>query len=404
MTTFPPSFHPHTLSIAHSTSPSLPPSSLFALVSSPHIASSGPSSSSTKPVLVFLHGYPQDHLLWAPLLLYLYATQKELWEQFRVVVPDLPGYGKSRKAVSPDGSHRAHSKREVGKDLLALVDGLFPVKEGDEKPKVVLIGHDRGARVAYRLAKDSPSRIVGLCVQDIIPTALQFSRMSLTNNTHAITLKSYHWVLLALPSPLPEMLLSSRSTRRWFIHHNLTAWSGSASRRLGALYPSFADGGIAKEEEEETTTFHPDAMKQWVEQYDDPAVLAGALEDYRAGATVDLADDAADASSPLGTTSPSPSAGDGGLAHGLLPPSTALLALWSAGLERGDLARPNAVRDTWVAIGGGAEAERDGRVRARRVMGGKGEGEVGHFLPLEAVEEVAEELGEWVGRWWGGRE
>ncbi|GAA5841892.1 hypothetical protein JCM11251_005413 [Rhodosporidiobolus azoricus] len=389
MTSFPPFFTSKTLTIPHSTDPSLPPTTLFALVSDPHItpSSTSPSTEQGKPVLIFLHGYPQDHLLWAPLLSHLHASRPELFEQFRVVVPDLPGYGKSRKAASPDGSHRAHSKREVARDILALVDELFQVEAGEQKPRVILIGHDRGARVAYRLAKDSPDRIAGLCVQDIIPTALQFSRMNLQNQQHALTFKSYHWILLALPAPIPESFLSHPPTRAWFIHHNLTAWTGSASRCADA-------GG------KETTTFDPEAMQQWVKNYEDDDVLLGALEDYRAGATIDLEDDANDSSSSyfFGTTTAS-----SGPAHGKLPPTMPLLALWSAGLEKGDPSRPTEVRDTWVAIGGGQEAEREGRVRAKKVMAGKEAGGVGHFLPLEAVEEVAEEITAWVGRWWNGK-
>ncbi|GAA6036064.1 hypothetical protein JCM8097_006595 [Rhodosporidiobolus ruineniae] len=369
MSTFPPSFRPHTVSLPHSTESSLPPTSLFGLVSDP-------PSSHDKPVLVLLHGYPQNHLLWAPLLQHWAGTDggRRILERFRVVVPDLPGYGRSRKTASPDGSHLALSKREVGKDVLALVDAVWPVKAGEEEdkkmPKVVLIGHDRGARIAYRLAKDSPDRIVGLCVQDIVPTAMQFGR------AHATTLKSYHWILLALPPPLPQSLLSHLPTRRWFIRHNITSWTGSGSKRPSAS-PS-ASGEVQGEEGEEVT-FDADAMKSWVEQYDDPFVLSGALEDYRAGASIDLAHDAADA--PSSASVP----------HGRV--ECPLLALWCANLEKGGgEGKEGEVREVWEAIGP------EGRTKARRV-GGEG---VGHFLPLEATQEVADEVAEWVGRWFGG--
>ncbi|GAA5994567.1 alpha/beta fold hydrolase [Rhodotorula paludigena] len=359
MTSFPASFAPETFSLPHShAQDSLPASSLFALVSRP--TSSPDAAHSAAPVLVFLHGYPQNHTLWSPVLHWL-DQHTDVVQRFRIVVPDLPGYGQSRKAVSPDGSHEAYSKREVGKDMLALVDALWP---GDT-PKVVLIGHDRGARVAYRLAKDRRDRIVGLSVQDIVPTIHQFKRMSYANGRHLVTLSASHWIFLGSPSPVAEkFLLSSPSLATWYAAHNIAAWSGS---RFKAAKP---DGDLAGELE---SRFDPAALASWTEQYADRACVLGSLEDYRAGASIDLVHDEADG--PDGERVQCP-----------------LLALWSGQLERAGEGVPEGknMRETWEARGP------EGDTRAKRV----GDDGVGHFLPVEAVEETAREVAEWIAKYW----
>ncbi|GAA5957752.1 hypothetical protein JCM21900_004960 [Sporobolomyces salmonicolor] len=300
--------------------------SLFALVHSP------PTASNDCPILVFLHGYPQNHLLFAPLLTQL--AQEGVLDKFRVIVPDLPGYGQSRKPASPDGSHLAHSKHEVGKDIAALVDELF----GTEA-KMVLIGHDRGARVAYRMAKDSRSRVAGLCVMDIIPTKLQFQEMSYDKSRHAKTLSAYHWILLALPPPLPETLISSNPS--FYIRHTIDSWAGSRFKGK----------------------FDEDAMRSWTEQYRNEEVVTGALEDYRAGISVDLDHDEADERT------------------GKERVDCPVLALWSE-----YLAKTYNVGKVWEALGplGGVEG--------RRV----GDGQTGHFVPLEATAECVESLKGWL--------
>ncbi|GAA5875818.1 hypothetical protein JCM1840_003524 [Sporobolomyces johnsonii] len=321
MLSFPSSFTP-----SHTTLSSSPTTSLFALVHAP------PTASNDSPILLFLHGYPQNHLLFAPLLTEL--AQEGV--QFRVVVPDLPGYGQSRKPASADGSHLAHSKREVGKDLVALVDQLF-----GKEAKTVLIGHDRGARVAYRMAKDSRSRVAGLCVMDIVPTKMQFEEMSYHKSRHAQTLSAYHWIFLALPPPLPETLISSNPS--FYIQHTIDSWTGS--RFKGKL--------------------DEDAMRSWTEQYEDDEVVEGALEDYRAGISVDLDHDEADERA------------------GKESVDCPVLALWSE-----YLAKTYDVGKVWEGLGP------EGGVEGRRV----GDGETGHFLPLEALAECAEALKGWLGQ------
>ncbi|GAA5925988.1 hypothetical protein JCM3775_005169 [Rhodotorula graminis] len=357
MSQFPPSFKPVEHSIPHSCAPDdLPPSSLFALASSP------PSSGSDKPVLVLLHGYPQTHTLWQPVSAWLDANT-DIFARYRVLVPDLPGYGKSRKAVSPDGSHEANSKREMGKDILALVDAVWPA----DRPKVVLVAHDRGARVAYRLAKDSPDRVVGLNVQDIVPTAEQFKRFTYDHHRHLATFGYYHWIFLATPAPMAEMLLlSTPDIAPQYARYSISSWTGPAFRssthKLSTPYGDVASPNYAV-----------DLMDSWCHQYRDPDVVRGSLEDYRAGATIDLDHDEADGEPD----------GEG------LRVKCPLLALWCAGLERA-AAPGEDVKRTWEARG----PREEGRTRAKRV---DTEG-VGHFLPVEAPEEVGKEVSEWIER------
>ena len=129
-------------------------------------------------------------------------------------------------------------------DIIALVDALFGADT-----RFVVAGHDRGARVAYRLARDYPGRVVGLNVQDIVPTQNVFERaspvffaptppnpfaeMSLAKNTHAETFIYYHWIFLALPSPLPETLISASPS--FYFTHTINSWTGTSSDRKSVV-------------------------------------------------------------------------------------------------------------------------------------------------------------------------
>jgi haloacetate dehalogenase len=126
-------------------------------------------------------------------------------------------------------------------------------------------GHDRGARVAYRLAFDYPGRVTRLAVLDILPTLEVWERL----NAEA-GLRSYHWLLLAQPSPLPERLIGRDPD--FYLRHLLDRWAG----RPGAL--------------------NPDAVAEYAHHFRKPSVIEAVCEDYRAGATVDRDDDLADRS------------------------------------------------------------------------------------------------------------
>jgi haloacetate dehalogenase len=176
-------------------------------------------------------------------------------ERFTVVATDLRGYGLSSKPPStPD--HALYSKRAMARDQLAVMRRL-----GHER--FLLAGHDRGARVGYRLCLDHPDRAARFAALDIIPTLEVWERMGA-----AAALGSYHWSFLAVPAPVPERLIGADPG--FYVRHLLERWAG----RPGALDPA--------------------AVAAYVAQFDDPGVIAATCADYRAGASTDRADDAAD--------------------------------------------------------------------------------------------------------------
>jgi haloacetate dehalogenase len=201
------------------------------------------------PPLLLLHGYPQTHLMWRD-------AAPSLAERFTVVAADLPSYGDSFKpTAAPD--HAPHSKRAMGDDLLAAMDGLgFGA--------FALAGHDRGGRVAYRLALDHPERVTRLAVLDIVPTGEMWARAD-----RAFAWAYWHWAFLSQPAPLPERLIAA-DPDAFFEHHVRRIGLGAAAAR----YPE-------------------PVLKAYRAHLDDPAVISGICEDYRAGATIDAEHDAA---------------------------------------------------------------------------------------------------------------
>jgi haloacetate dehalogenase len=191
------------------------------------------------PGLLLLHGYPQTHLMWlriAPVLA----------EHFTVVAPDLRGYGGSSKPAStPD--HTAHSKRAMAADGVALMREL-----GFDAFHVV--GHDRGGRVAYRMALDHPGVVRRLSVLDIVPTAEVWARAD-----RSFALTYWHWSFLAQPAPLPETLIAADPA--YFF--------------LDAQFDGVLRG------------FPEPAVQDYLRALADPDVVHAICEDYRAGATID---------------------------------------------------------------------------------------------------------------------
>ena len=155
--------------------------------------------------VVLLHGFPQTRRIWRHVAPRLAAAGH------RVVVPDLRGYGDSPKPESPDG--RLYAKRVLAGDVVALMASL-----GAERFAVV--GHDRGARVAYRLALDAPERVTRVALLDIVPTIEQWESMS---GLGAVAM--YHWALLAQPFPFPERLLGADPAA--IVERSLSGWSGA---------------------------------------------------------------------------------------------------------------------------------------------------------------------------------
>lgn len=202
------------------------------------------------PPLLLLHGYPETHLMW-------HAVAPVLAERFTVVAADLPGYGRSfRPPVADD--HAAHSKRALAGDLVAAMAAL-----GHDGPFAVA-GHDRGGRVAYRMALDHPDLITRAMAMDVIPTGEVWRRADA-----ALALGYWHWAFLAQPAPLPERLILGDPDGFWI-----------AAGRMGLK------AGDPR---------YPDAvLGAYRAQLDDPAFVTAMCEDYRAGATVDREHDDAD--------------------------------------------------------------------------------------------------------------
>ncbi len=200
------------------------------------------------PPLLLLHGYPQTHFMWRHVAPVLAA-------RFTVIMTDLTGYGASDKPPGGDGGAR-YSKRVMAADQVAAMATL-----GFEQFAVA--GHDRGGRVAHRMALDHPEVVTRLAVLDIIPTRVAFAR------TDAEFARAYyHWFFLSQPPGFPERLIGADPA--YFLTRTLGAWSGA----------SF--------------TFGDEALGVYAQAFSDPATIAASCDDYRAAAGIDLIHDAAD--------------------------------------------------------------------------------------------------------------
>jgi haloacetate dehalogenase len=202
------------------------------------------------PPLLLLHGYPQTHLMWhgaAPLLA----------QRFTVVAADLSGYGQSFRPVPAD-DHAPHSKRALAADQIQAMASL-----GHDRFAVA--GHDRGGRVAYRMALDHPQRVSALAVLDIVPTAEVWARAD-----DRLSLGYWHWGFLAQPAPLPERLIAG-DPEVYFEHHLRAIGLGRAPDR----YPD-------------------EVLAAYRAQLNDAGAVQAICEDYRAGATLDRQQDEAD--------------------------------------------------------------------------------------------------------------
>ena len=195
------------------------------------------------PPFLLLHGYPQTGAMWA-------GIAPRLAERFTVVVPDLRGYGRSSAPPNtPD--NLAYSKRMMGRDYAAVMKAL-----GHDRFHVA--GHDRGARVAYRMALDMPERIDRLAVLDIVPVAEVWDRLDA-----AAAMKVYHWLFFAQPAPIPETLIAADPVL--FLDHTIASWT--KAKTLDA--------------------FDPAALDEYRRAFARPATIAASCNDYRAGATID---------------------------------------------------------------------------------------------------------------------
>jgi haloacetate dehalogenase len=200
------------------------------------------------PPVLLLHGYPQTLVMW-------HLAAPRLAESFTVVATDLRGYGDSSK---PEGgaNHAAYSKRAMAADQVEVMEALG-------FGSFAAVGHDRGGRVAHRMALDYPERVTKLAVLDIVPTHYVFATAD-----KELATAYYHWFFLIQPYDLPERLIGADPD--YFLGKKLGGWGT----------------GIEM--------FVPEAYAEYERCFSDPKTIHASCEDYRAAATIDLKHDEAD--------------------------------------------------------------------------------------------------------------
>ena len=205
-----------------------------------------------KPALLLLHGYPQTHAMW-------HRVAQALAPHFSLVIPDLRGYGDSTKpapAQTPELDHAQHSKRAMAADMAALMTGLG-------HRRFAVAGHDRGGRVAHRLALDHGDRIERLAVIDIVPTLDMYDATDMR-----FASLYYHWFFLIQPQPLPERLIGGDPA--FYLRWTLGGWGATS---LDAI--------------------EPEALAEYERCFCRADAIHAACEDYRASASIDLEHDRA---------------------------------------------------------------------------------------------------------------
>jgi haloacetate dehalogenase len=249
------------------------------------------------PPLIMLHGYPQNHMCWSKIA-------PQLAKNFRCIIPDLRGYGDS-DAPADTADHSAYSKREMARDIVGLMDAM-----GLEKAHI--LGHDRGARVSYRLALDHPARVDRLGIIEVVPTG-DFWRAWGAE----LALQGYHWTFLAQPAPLPERMINADGPA--YMDWTLGSWT--KARNL--------------------SPFSVAALTAYRKQAADPARIAAMCADYRAGASYDRALDEADRAAGHKITAP-------------------LLFIWAKGGFPGQAGDPLAIWQAWANDVQGTEIDGSG--------------------------------------------
>jgi haloacetate dehalogenase len=259
--------------------------------------------------LLLLHGYPENHRMWA-------SVASSLAKEFSVVCADLRGYGDSSK---PEGApdHSNYSKRAMATDMVEVMAALG-------HREFLVAGHDRGGRVAYRLALDHPNAVKRLALLDIVSTKAVYEQVSM-----ALATAYYHWYFLIQPRPLPERLIAG----------DPDLWMRTVFGKLRA----------------DSSTFGDVAIKEYLRTFGTPEGIHAACEDYRAGATVDIANDRADVAAGRKITCPT-------------------LILWGARSVVGRLFQP---LDTWRELVGQPTGEAI---------------DCGHFVPEERPAETLRAL------------
>lgn len=234
------------------------------------------------PPLLLLHGFPQTHAIW-------HAVAPRLAERFTVVATDLRGYGDSEKVPGTD-DHASYSKRAMALDQVEAMGAL-----GFDRFQVV--GHDRGGRVAHRMALDHPDRVRRLALLDIVPTLTVYE-----STDRDLASAYYHWFFLIQPAPLPEHMIGLDP--EFFLRKKLDMWQVGPDRMA------------------------PEAVAEYLRCFRDSRAIHAMCEDYRAAAGIDLEHDRADGEAGRKVTCP-------------------LLALWGA---RATMHRRFDVVSTWREV------------------------------------------------------
>jgi haloacetate dehalogenase len=263
--------------------------------------------------LLLLHGTPETHVLWR-------KVAPSLAQNYFLVMTDLRGYGDSSKPPG-GGDHFAYSKRAMAQDQVEVMQHL-----GFDK--FALVGHDRGGRVAHRLALDHPEVLTRLVILDIVPTYRLYEHM-----TQEFATIFYHWFLLVQPSPFPETMV--QNSAEYFLKCTLL-WLGGS--QLTEPLPDWIS---------------PAVFQEYLRTFHTPETIHAICEDYRAAASIDLAHDKADLDKKI---------------------QCPLLVLWS---EKGPFHHLYDVVQTW----------QDRAVQAQ----GKAM-PTGHFLPEQMPEELTQEI------------
>ncbi|MEV4239424.1 alpha/beta hydrolase [Nocardia sp. NPDC049737] len=234
------------------------------------------------PPVLLLHGIPETHLMW-------HKVASRLAERFTIVATDLRGFGDSASPPSrPD--HSPHSMRAIAAEQVEVMASL-----GHDRFSVV--GHDRGARCAYRMALDHPEIVTRLAVLDIVPTADSFRAADMD-----FSLGFWVWSFLAAPAPIPERLIAGDPAI--LVNHMLDSWA--------------EDPGV----------FSDEIRTEYIAKFRDPDTVHAICEEYRAAATLDYAHDEAD--------------------RGQRQIECPLLVLWSATGAVGSWHRPLEVWRRWA--------------------------------------------------------
>ncbi|MGL4635799.1 MAG: alpha/beta fold hydrolase [Beijerinckiaceae bacterium] len=266
------------------------------------------------PPVLLLHGYPQTHAIW-------HRVAGNLAKRFTVIATDLTGYGDSAKPSSSAPDHAPYRKSAMARDQVLAMRAL-------SFERFHLVGHDRGGRVAHRMALDFPDTVQTLTTLDIAPTLHMYQ-----NTSDAFARAYWHWFFLIKAAPVPETMIGADPA--FFLRQHMSR--GPAGVDL----------------------FHPTAFAEYLRCFFDPEAIHAACEDYRASATVDIAQDAADL--------------------GRLKVQCPMLALWGA---KGAVGQCFDVLGSWRAWADDVRGE---------VV------DSGHYIPEEAPERLLELLGQHLG-------